>query len=174
MLRTGSTRELCSKHGIRKISDEVYAMSASPNGGPPPALHSAENRLITRCLLHVLYGTSKDFSSNDRGLAFYLHGKPAIARSNARHLEVVWSSSLAELAWSNILSDESFLQECLLNHTARLTKSYIFAHRYCAGCMYHVCLQKLDISYGSTSLVSYNERRWTSSATLRCRRVAHH
>ena len=63
-------------------------MSASPNRDPPPALHSAENQLITHCLLHVLYGTSKDFSSNIRGLACCLHGKCAIRLSHARHSHV--------------------------------------------------------------------------------------
>ncbi|KAL9067827.1 MAG: hypothetical protein Q9161_006645 [Pseudevernia consocians] len=122
---------LCSRYGIHMISDEVYAMSVFPNEDIPDpvpfrsVLSLEYRKLIDPSLLHVLYGMSKDFCSNGLRIgAFISTENPELHAAMRAVSKFAWSSSLADLAWSRILSDESFLQEYLLKNTARLTEAY--------------------------------------------------
>ena len=122
---------LCSKHGIHMISDEVYAMSVFPNKdipNPTPfrSVLSLEYReFIDPLSLHVLYGMSKDFNSNGLRIGAFVSTNNVQLHAAMRAISrFAWSSSLADLAWSSILFDETFLQEHLTKLTARLTEAY--------------------------------------------------
>lgn len=122
---------LCSKHGIHMISDEVYAMSFFPNQDIPnpipfrSVLSLEYKKLIDPSLLHVLYGMSKDFCSNGLRIGASISADNTQLHAAMRAVsKFAWSSSLADLAWSSILSDENFLQAYFINLTARLTEAY--------------------------------------------------
>ncbi|KAF6223285.1 hypothetical protein HO133_000127 [Letharia lupina] len=122
---------LCSKYWIHMISDEVYAMSVFPNGDIPnpvpfrSVLSLEYRKLIDPSLLHVLYGMSKDFCANGLRIgAFISTTNPELHAAMRAISKFAWSSSLADLAWSSILSDGTFLQEYLIKITARLTEAY--------------------------------------------------
>ncbi|KAL8828018.1 MAG: hypothetical protein Q9191_002835 [Dirinaria sp. TL-2023a] len=135
----------CSSHKIHLISDEVYAMSVFPhkgNSNPTPfrsVLSLDYEKLIDPSLLHVLYGMSKDFCSNGIRIgAFVSPRNPELHRAIRAVSKFAWSSSLADTAWSRLLSDKSFLDNYLPLLTERLTNAF----EVCTG-----LLRELGIPY---------------------------
>lgn len=121
----------CSRHNIHLISDEVYAMSVFSHRNkviPTPfcsVLALDYEDLIDPFLLHVLYGMSKDFCSNGLRIGAFVSPQNAKLHKAMRAVsKFAWSSSLADAAWSRLLSDNVFLDGYLPLLTERLTKAY--------------------------------------------------
>ena len=135
----------CSTHKIHLISDEVYAMSVFPHNGnasPTPfrsVLSLDYEKLIDPSLLHVLYGMSKDFCSNGIRIgAFISPHNPELHRAIRAVSKFAWTSSLADAAWSRLLSDKGFLDGYFPLLTHRLAKAF----EVCTG-----LLRELSIPY---------------------------
>ena len=128
---------LCQKYQIHFVSDEIYALTVWKNTIDPlknepigfqSALSINTAGIIDPDLVHVLWGTSKDFGAN--GIRF----AAIISQSNARLLDACRAlafmsapSSLVESAVTQILSDEAFLNFYINTNQERLSKAYAFA-----------------------------------------------
>lgn len=137
----------CSNHKIHLISDEVYAMSVFPhqgNANPTPfrsVLSLDYEKLIDPSLLHVLYGMSKDFCSNGIRIgAFISPQNPELHRAIRAVSKFAWSSSLADTAWSRLLSDKTFLDGYLPLLTTRLTNAF----EVCTGLLHELGIPYKD------------------------------
>ncbi|KAL8834207.1 MAG: hypothetical protein Q9170_003864 [Blastenia crenularia] len=121
----------CQKYHIHFISDEVYAMSiykTPDNTHAIPftsALSIDTTDLIDPYLVHILYGISKDFSSNGlrAGLLLTQHNKSLI-KSLRSIAPFSWSASTTDHFWSTLLNDRPFLSYYLAENSRRLSEGY--------------------------------------------------
>lgn len=129
--------ELCQKYSIHLISDEIYALSVwkitvdneGSNATPFEYVLNIDTRdHISPDLVHVLWGTSKDFGANGLRLGVI------ISQSNVRFLEACQAgalfsaaSSLAENAVDQILSDRNFLDSYIAENQKRLSQAHAYA-----------------------------------------------
>ncbi|KAL7813320.1 1-aminocyclopropane-1-carboxylate synthase [Trichoderma gracile] len=123
--------DMCAKHRIHFISDEVYANSifASTDFPSPPSFTSVLSldikEHIDPSMVHCLYGMSKDFCSNGIRLgAFISQDNPDLHAAIRAISKFAWPSSLADAAWCGILTDEAFLQTYLETLAKRLSAAY--------------------------------------------------
>ncbi|KAI9162826.1 ACC synthase [Paramyrothecium foliicola] len=118
--------QLCQKYHIHLISDEIYALSV---WGPGEQFHSCLSiditDLIDRSLVHVVWGTSKDFGINGlRVGAVISQHSPELHKAIA-HTSIHSSpSSLAEAAIADILDDQKWTEQYITDNKARLAKRY--------------------------------------------------
>lgn len=134
-----SFMKLCQKYKIHLISDEIYALSVWANGidelkTPPVDFQSVLSidsaGLIDSELIHVLWGTSKDFGANGIRLGVI------ISQNNTEFLTACRAcalysapSSLAENAVIEILNDASFLNSYINENQGQLSTAYTHACR---------------------------------------------
>ena len=107
----------CQKHQIHFISDEVYALSTfstptNTTSQPFVSVLSIDSRgLIDSELLNIVYGMSKDLSSNE------FRGGVLVSQSNVDMMGSIksvavfnWCSSIVDNLWTTLLEDKPFLQ----------------------------------------------------------------
>ncbi|KAF2019461.1 PLP-dependent transferase [Aaosphaeria arxii CBS 175.79] len=132
-----SLMKLCQKYQIHLVSDEIYSLTVWKNTvdhfekepvGFESVLSIDLDGIIDPGLIHVLWGTSKDFGANGIRLS------AIISQSNPRFLAACRSpslmsapSSLAENAVTHILNDEKFLDFYIKTNQERISKAYAFA-----------------------------------------------
>ncbi|KAJ4988881.1 ACC synthase [Stagonosporopsis vannaccii] len=124
----------CAKHRIHLISDEIYALTVWENTtdttGPAPEPFSSIlsldlPALIDPSLVHVLWGTSKDFGANGLRLgALISPANPAFIQ--ACRACAIWSSpsSLAENAVCAVLNDRDFVESYVRLNRRRISGAY--------------------------------------------------
>ncbi|CAO2657098.1 Nn.00g059010.m01.CDS01 [Neocucurbitaria sp. VM-36] len=128
---------LCQRYGIHLISDEIYALSVWKNTMDEVDEEAATftsvlsidtEDIIAPELVHVLWGTSKDFGANG------LRVGVIISQANPNFMDACrtcgmfsYPSSLAENALAQILSDRTFLQSYISTNSERLSSSYAYA-----------------------------------------------
>ncbi|CAN9210832.1 unnamed protein product [Alternaria alternata] len=131
--------QLCEKYQVHLISDEIYALSTWENSVDGEE-HNTEHftsvlsmpldGLISPNLVHVLWGTSKDFGANGLriGVLISQTNKELIAACSAC---AIFSSpsSLAENAVTEVLSDRGFLSAFVVENKKRLSAAYEHATR---------------------------------------------
>lgn len=125
--------ELCEKHRIHLVSDEIYALSVWENTvdeHPPPVpftscLSLSRTGAMDPSRLHVLWGMSKDFGANGiRMGAIISQHNPAL---HAGLLPVsLYSSisSLSENVTAGMLEDEAWHTTYLAKNTEKLAHNY--------------------------------------------------
>ncbi|KAL0571360.1 hypothetical protein V5O48_010598 [Marasmius crinis-equi] len=128
---------LCQKYRIHLISDEIYALSVWENKvdavgkgleGFESVLSIDPTGIIDPGLVHVLWGTSKDFGANGLRLGA-LVSQAAPELLNACKICGLYSSpsSLAENAAVELFSDEKFMEDYVRTNQERLSEAYRFA-----------------------------------------------
>ncbi|KAF7547039.1 hypothetical protein G7Z17_g8003 [Cylindrodendrum hubeiense] len=125
--------ELCQKHKIHFISDEIYALSVFPNtidANPPPvpfesALTIDPTGIIDPSRVHVLWGMSKDFGANG------IRVGTIISQSNpSLHASIIavglYSSvsSISDHITCNILDDDAWVGGYIAENQKRLSEQY--------------------------------------------------
>lgn len=129
--------QICQKHRIHLISDEIYALSVWENtvdvlSSPLTPFHSAlsidTKGIIDLSLVHVLWGFSKDFGANGIRLGM------VISQANSAMLMAMQTcglysspSSLTENAAIAILLDKTFLTSYIRQNQERLSGAFAFA-----------------------------------------------
>ncbi|OAG35288.1 hypothetical protein AYO21_10559 [Fonsecaea monophora] len=146
--------QLCAKHNVHLISDEVYARSNFPSTdipNPAPFVSVLSFNLaeyIDPSLVHVIYGMSKDFCAN--GIRVGALISPAANGTVMRCFRAVASfsraSQLAEHAWLNLLKDRPFLDTYFPLLQQRMTDAYEFTTAF---------LRQHDIPYTKASVTSF-------------------
>jgi gliotoxin/aspirochlorine biosynthesis aminotransferase len=135
----------CAERRIHYISDEIYGLSTLPeseeDAGPVfvSALTLADETLIPRSRLHIVYGISKDFGSSGLRLVRYLNfirkfpslHKQGILVSQSNPLLLVaavagdfWQTALPSALYTRSLLKSSYCDELLKLGRARLQKNY--------------------------------------------------
>ncbi|KAL8805137.1 MAG: hypothetical protein Q9182_002119 [Xanthomendoza sp. 2 TL-2023] len=83
------------------------------------------NNLIDPALVHILYGMSKDFSSNGLRCGVLLsQSNPSILACSKSIAVFAWPTSTTEYYWTSILNDRSFLDYYFAENSRRLAASY--------------------------------------------------
>ncbi|KAL8810451.1 MAG: hypothetical protein Q9223_007756 [Gallowayella weberi] len=121
----------CQHHRIHLISNEVYAKSIynTPSNTTATPFSSTlsipTNTLIDPALVHILYGMSKDFSSNGLRCGVLLsQSNPSILACSKSIAVFAWPTSTTEYYWTSILNDRSFLDYYFADNSRRLAASY--------------------------------------------------
>lgn len=124
---------LCQKHRINLISDEIYALSTFPNnvdGGvevnPFQSILSIDTQdVIDAALVHVLWGVSKDFGANGLRLGTIIsQANPTLHAALVPVTLYSSTSSLADQAVVNMLSDDNWVESYVAQNKLRLQQSY--------------------------------------------------
>ena len=134
----------CSRHSLRLISDEIYALSVFPNPSYPSAtpftslLSIDPTGIIDPNLLHVTYGLSKDFGSaglkvgalisRNKDLKKAVHvvlsfsgiSGPSVAIATAMFEDRAWCRNFISLSRTRVTD--------AYNHTTSLLKSMGIKH----------------------------------------------
>ncbi|KAF3904782.1 hypothetical protein ABW20_dc0103099 [Dactylellina cionopaga] len=122
----------CETHNLHFVVDEIYALSIfktryNKDGiGFYSALSIDAAGIINPKRVHVLYGMSKDFSSNGFRLGVVISRNQQLIQAMSSISIFSWTSSLADLAWSIMLEDAVFLENYVLEHQKRLVEGYEF------------------------------------------------
>ncbi|MCJ1399124.1 hypothetical protein MMC11_002326 [Xylographa trunciseda] len=121
----------CQRHHIHFISDEVYALSifSTPTNSTSQSFVSVLSLdlqgLINPELVHVVYGMSKDFSSNGFRAGLLLSQSNAAMMWSIRSVAVFnWSSSIVDNLWTTLLEDKPFLKYYISENQKRLGEAY--------------------------------------------------
>ncbi|KAI9158120.1 1-aminocyclopropane-1-carboxylate synthase-like protein 1 [Paramyrothecium foliicola] len=125
--------ELCQRYKVHFISDEIYALSTFTNtvdAAPPPVafescLSLPLSNIIDPALVHVVWGTSKDFGANGlRVGALVSQANPTLHAAIVPVSLYSSTSSLAEHAAADFLGDEAWAAAYVRENQARLARSY--------------------------------------------------
>jgi aspartate/methionine/tyrosine aminotransferase len=124
---------LCQRHRIHLISDEIYALSVWSNDtGDETAmapfescLSLATSDIINPSLVHVVWGMSKDFGANGfRVGAIISPHNPTLRESLLQGAIYSSISSISDHVACNLLEDEKWIDEYLLENRRRLAEHY--------------------------------------------------
>ncbi|KAK6354060.1 hypothetical protein TWF730_008478 [Orbilia blumenaviensis] len=124
--------KFCECHDIHLIIDEIYAMSIFKTSSNQDAteFHSILSididRFANPLRVHVLYGMSKDFSSNGLRLGIVISRNPDLIAAMSTITVFSWPSAPADLAWCIMLEDRTFLKYYISEHQKRLGQGYEF------------------------------------------------
>ncbi|KAL0571666.1 hypothetical protein V5O48_010293 [Marasmius crinis-equi] len=132
--------KFCQKYRIHLISDEIYALSVWKNqvdAAKDPAEGAGEGfssvlsidptGIIDPCLVHVLWGTSKDFGANGIRLGVLISQAAPKLLDACKTCGLYSSpSSFAENAAIEIFNNEKFVEDYVRSNRERLSE----AHRY--------------------------------------------
>ncbi|KAK6340591.1 hypothetical protein TWF696_008917 [Orbilia brochopaga] len=122
----------CEAHDLHLIVDEIYAMSIFKtmfNEGATEfhsVLSIPNSGIIDPKRIHVLYGMSKDFSSNGFRIGVVISHDKRVIEAMGGLTPFSWPSSPADLAWCIMLEDTAFLEYYLKEHQRRLGEGYEF------------------------------------------------
>ncbi|KAH7073431.1 pyridoxal phosphate-dependent transferase [Paraphoma chrysanthemicola] len=131
--------ELCQKHSIHLIIDEIYALSTWENTADSSEVKPADfvsvlsintQGVIDPSLVHVLWGASKDFGANGLRLGVMVsQANPDLVSACRACAYFSSPSSLAENALRAVISDHTFLEEYLSVNRSRISIAYEYAIR---------------------------------------------
>ncbi|KAF8475714.1 pyridoxal phosphate-dependent transferase [Kalaharituber pfeilii] len=122
----------CQKHDLHLVSDEIYALSVFTTKYSKGAVEFTSalsidtEWLIDTNRLHILYGMSKDFSSNGLRLGCLITRNVPLYQALSSIIAFSWPSAPADLLWSTILEDKAWLSYYLTENQKRLAESYEF------------------------------------------------
>lgn len=142
--------KLCQKYRVHLISDEIYALSVwrqgSSNSEPIQPFTSVlsidPTGILDSTLLHVLWGTSKDFGANGLRCGFIVSRNHALIECISNLSIFSYASGLTDHTVSELLEDEEF------------TDAYISANRKALLEAYEFVVKRLDamgVPYAPTS-----------------------
>ncbi|KAM4054379.1 aminotransferase class I and II domain-containing protein [Hirsutella rhossiliensis] len=122
--------ELCQRHQIHLVSDEIYALSVFENRAdteaPPVPFQSVlsidPTGIIDPGLVHVLWGMSKDFGANGLRMGFTITQHNQRLRTALQAVfEFSWTSSLSDLVTANMLEDDEWVKGYIQENQRRLS-----------------------------------------------------
>ncbi|ETN44730.1 uncharacterized protein HMPREF1541_10400 [Cyphellophora europaea CBS 101466] len=144
---------LCSKHNLHLISDEVYCKSHFPSHdfpAPPPftsVLSLPLPQHINPALVHVIYALSKDFCANGLRIGCVASpSNPRLVRALRSIASFTRASQLAEHAWLNLLTDTPWQA----TYFPELQRRMRGAYEYVTG-----LLREEGVPYGPASVSSF-------------------
>ena len=132
---------LCQRHRIHLISDEIYALSVwsnktEENTASAPfesCLSLATNDIIDPSLVHVVWGMSKDFGANGFRVGAIISPHNATLCASLLQGAIYSSiSSVSDHIACNLLEDEAWVDEYLLENRCRLAEHYRFVTHWAA------------------------------------------
>ena len=141
----------CQKHRVHLISDEIYALSVWRHGSgdtdsetqPFTSVLSIDSTgLIDPALLHVLWGTSKDFGANGLRCGIIVSRNHALIECISNLSIFSYASGLTDHTVSEILEDDSFTDAYIASNRKALLDSYEFAVK---------TLNAMKVPYATTS-----------------------
>ena len=145
--------KLCSKFNLHLISDEVYVKSFFPNNDiskPEPFLSILSldiSSYINPAQVHVLYGMSKDFCANGVRIGCSIsQANPEMLRALKSIASFTRPSTMAEIAWRNLLEDERFMDSYFPKLQQKMTAAYNYVTDI---------LKEQDIPYVPASATSF-------------------
>lgn len=124
---------LCQRHRINLISDEIYALSTFPNevdsgvqvNSFQSILSIEMEGVIDAALVHVIWGVSKDFGANGLRLgAIISQDNPTLHAALVPVTLYSSTSSLADQAVVNMLSDDAWVESYIEQNRRSLQQSY--------------------------------------------------
>jgi aspartate/methionine/tyrosine aminotransferase len=124
---------LCEKYQMHFISDEIYGLSVWENvedSSPPQApfysiLSVDLVGVINPALVHVLWGTSKDFGANGLRVACLIsQANPALHGALTSVALMSSVSSLADYAVANLLEDSAYTDIYIAKNCQLLSQHY--------------------------------------------------
>ena len=145
--------QLCSKYDLHLISDEVYVKSFFSNNDisePSPFLSVLSldaSNYINPALVHVLYGMSKDFCANGVRVGCCItQANPEMLRALKSVASFCRPSTMAEIAWQNLLEDQKFMDAYFPLLQQKMTAAYNYVTDI---------LKQQNIPYVPVSATSY-------------------
>lgn len=124
--------QLCEKHNLHLLSDEIYALSVFPSEERPhpEAFVSAlsidfTKHAVNPARVHVLYGMSKDFNSNSLrvGVLVSQHNPEALLCITTTLLFSMVAAP-SGILWAKLLNDKAFLSEFIIENQKQLRQAY--------------------------------------------------
>lgn len=125
--------KLCEKYQIHLVSDEIYALTVwinkedrEPLQLPFNSILSFDlNGIINPALVHVLWGTSKDWGANGLRVACLIsQSNPALHEALTSVALMSSASSIADHVVANFLDDDVFTDWYIATNQQRLSQSY--------------------------------------------------
>lgn len=127
--------KFCARHDLHLVADEIYALSsydtpyntdsvdfvsvlALPSLAGPKSLMKPEN-------IHLLYGMSKDFSSNGLRIGCLVTRNVDFRTALTGPGRFPWASSASEQLWHAFLVDKEFKARFLEDNSKALAKGYL-------------------------------------------------
>lgn len=126
---------LCKRHHIHLISDEIYALSVwsddTEEGTASAPFESclllATNDIIDPSLVHVVWGMSKDFGANSFRVGAIISPRNPVLRASLLQGAIYSSiSSISDHIACNILEDDTWVDDYLLENRRRFEEHYKF------------------------------------------------
>lgn len=143
--------KLCQQHRVHLISDEIYALSVwrhAPSDAKSD-IHPFTSVLsidpigtIDPALLHVLWGTSKDFGANGLRCGVIISRNHSLIECISNLSIFSYASGLTDHAVSELLEDDTFTEEYISSNRKALLDAYGFV----AG-----TLDAMGVPYATTS-----------------------
>ncbi|ORY25180.1 pyridoxal phosphate-dependent transferase [Naematelia encephala] len=129
--------KFCEEKDLHLVSDEIYAMSVYPNTSFPDAVPftsmmslDVEKELgirFDKARLHVVYGMSKDFCANGLRIGSLVsQHNPLLLRAMANTSMLMKISSPADVIFSTLLTDDSYLEYFISTNRQRLGDAQAF------------------------------------------------
>jgi len=106
--------QLCQKHRLHLLSDEVYALSVFDNSDPAAVQFTSvlsfdSTPYISPNYLHVVYGFSKDFAAGGLRLGCIYSRNTALMDTISAITQFSWSGPLPQLFAAEMLEDTEWL-----------------------------------------------------------------
>lgn len=125
--------KLCEKYQIHLVSDEIYALTVWINKEDRQPLQLPFNSIlsfdlqgiINPALVHVLWGTSKDWGANGLRVACLIsQSNPALHEALTSAALMSSVSSIADHVVANLLDDDVFTERYIATNRQKLSQSY--------------------------------------------------
>ena len=125
--------KLCGKYQIHLVSDEIYALTVWVNKEDRQPLQLPFNSILSfdlkgiidPALVHVLWGTSKDWGANGLRVACLIsQSNPALHEALTSVALMSSVSSLADHVVANLLDDDVFAEWYISTNQQKLSQSY--------------------------------------------------
>ncbi|MCJ1314174.1 hypothetical protein MMC25_007854 [Agyrium rufum] len=137
--------QLCQKHDLHLISDEIYALSIwkknSPGGQSDhrSVLAIDTAGLIEASRVHVLWGLSKDFGASGLRVGCIISQRNSALMLAIQNISSFMApSSVADGIAAKLLADARFADRCIMLSRTRLARNHALATRFLQDSGIHV------------------------------------
>ncbi|KAB8202934.1 pyridoxal phosphate-dependent transferase [Aspergillus parasiticus] len=161
--------ELCQRHRMHFISDEIYALSTWENkedtwDSPPVPFVSAlavpTDGLIDPELVHVLWGMSKDFGANGLRVGYLISQHNRNLHTALQSVALYsYVSSISDHLAAEILENVDWVDRYITSNRQKLSESFSFAVRF---------LRQRGLSYRPGAYAAFF--LWVDLGTAYCER----
>jgi 1-aminocyclopropane-1-carboxylate synthase len=142
--------KLCQKYSIHLISDEIYALSVWRHGSNDTqsmqpftsVLSINHTNILDPALLHVLWGTSKDFGTNGLRCGVIISRNHDLIECLSNVGIFSFASGLTDHVVSEILEDDQFTDTYISSNRKALLDAYEFVAK---------TLEGMGVPYATTS-----------------------